>query len=129
MVVDTCRALCKAVVMASPKAVGITMNAAQCCAPGLAAPLTRTDADALAHLLKAVSDPTRLQLLSIIRSSPDNQACVCDLTGPVGLSQPTVSHHLKVLTDAGILEREQRGTWAWFSINQSRLQQIAQALT
>ena len=91
--------------------------------------MSRTDADALAHLLKAVSDPTRLQLLSIIRSSPNNEACVCDLTAPVGLSQPTVSHHLKVLTDAGILEREQRGTWAWFSLNRARLEQIANALT
>ncbi len=90
--------------------------------------MSRADADALTHLLKAVSDPTRLQLLSNIRSSPDNQACVCDLTGQVGLSQPTVSHHLKVLTVAGILDRVPRGTWAWFSINDSRLQQIAQAL-
>ncbi|MDO9485551.1 MAG: metalloregulator ArsR/SmtB family transcription factor [Actinomycetota bacterium] len=108
--------------------IDIAPSSTSCCDPGLSAPMSRADADGLAQLLKAVSDPTRLQLLSIIRSRPDNQACVCDLTGPVGLSQPTVSHHLKVLTDAGILQREQRGTWAWFSINDSRLQQIAQAL-
>jgi len=100
-----------------------------CCDPSTGSPLSRADADALAHLLKAVSDPTRLQLLSIIRSSPDGEACVCDLTEPVGLSQPTISHHLKVLTDAGILDREQRGTWAWFRINQPRLSQIAQSLS
>jgi len=115
--------------MTTRPAIEITASAAACCEPALEAPLSRSDADALAHLLKAVADPTRLQLLSIIRSSPSNQACVCDLTAPVGLSQPTVSHHLKVLTDAGILDREQRGTWAWFSINQSRLQQIGQALS
>ncbi|MDP2013744.1 MAG: metalloregulator ArsR/SmtB family transcription factor [Actinomycetota bacterium] len=115
--------------MASRKTVDIALSSAPCCEPGLAAPLSRTEADSLAQLLKAVSDPTRLQLLSIIRSSPDNEACVCDLTEPVGLSQPTVSHHLKVLTDAGILQREQRGTWAWFSIDQSRLDAIAQAIS
>jgi len=96
---------------------------------GLSAPLSRDDADTLATLLKAVSDPTRLQLLSIIRSSPGKEACVCDLTEPVGLSQPTVSHHLKILTDAGILRREQRGTWAWYAINQERLNQISQSLS
>lgn len=100
-----------------------------CCTPGLTTPLSRTEADTLANLLKAVSDPTRLQLLSIIRSSQGGEACVCDLTAPIGLSQPTISHHLKVLTEAGILNREQRGTWAWFAINQSRLDQIADALS
>ena len=80
----------------------------------------------MAQLLKAVSDPVRLQLVSIIASSPNGEVCACDLTAPVGLSQPTVSHHLKVLTQAGILEREQRGTWAWFSVNGDRLSTIAQ---
>jgi ArsR family transcriptional regulator len=97
-----------------------------CCSNGLTTPLSREDADALAQLLKAVSDPVRLQLVSIIASSPNGEVCACDLTAPVGLSQPTVSHHLKVLTQAGILEREQRGTWAWFSVNGDRLSTIAQ---
>src|SRR5687767_13586714 len=101
------------------------LSRVDCCEPGIASPLSRADAEPIAHLLKAVADPTRLQLLSIIKASPSGQACVCDLTEPVGLSQPTVSHHLKVLTDAGILEREQRGTWAWFSINHERLTRIA----
>ena len=99
---------------------------ADCCSNGLASPLSRDDAESLAHLLKAVSDPVRLQLVSIIASSPNAEACACDLTEPVGLSQPTVSHHLKVLTQAGILTREQRGTWAWFSLNPQRLNAIAQ---
>lgn len=97
-----------------------------CCSNGLTTLLSREDADALAQLLKAVSDPVRLQLVSIIASSPNGEVRACDLTAPVGLSQPTVSHHLKVLTQAGILEREQRGTWAWFSVNGDRLSTIAQ---
>jgi len=100
-----------------------------CCSNGLTAPLSREDAEGLAQLLKAVADPVRLQLLSIIASNPDGETCACDLTEPVGLSQPTVSHHLKVLTQAGILTREQRGTWAWFSVNPERLTAIATLFT
>lgn len=97
-----------------------------CRGVGLAQPLSRTTADEIARLLKAVGDSTRLQLLSIIRSAPNGEACVCDLTDPVGLSQPTISHHLKILTEAGILTRDQRGIWAWYSINHNRLHEIAQ---
>ena len=61
------------------------------------------------------ADPVRLQLLSILRAADNGESCVCDLTPAVGLSQPTVSHHLKILTDAGILTRERRGPWAWFT--------------
>lgn len=104
------------------------VSAASCCPEGLTAPMDRQTAEQLAKLLKAVADPARLQLLALINSSPGKSVCACDLTQPLGLSQPTVSHHLKVLKEAGIVDREQRGTWAWFSINQSRLQQIAQAL-
>lgn len=100
-----------------------------CCSNGLTSPLSREDAEALAHVLKAVADPVRLQLLSIIASNPNGEACACDLNEPVGLSQPTVSHHLKVLTQAGIVQREQRGTWAWFSINPERLRAISQLFT
>ena len=88
-------------------------------------PLERAEAEATAALLKAVADPVRLQLLSLIRSADGSQACVCDLTSAVGLSQPTVSHHLKVLTDAGLLSRERRGTWAWFHLVPSRLDDVA----
>ena len=87
------------------------------CAPkGLTAPLSRDRAFDLAHLLKALADPARLRLVSLIRSAPTGEACVCDLTEALGLSQPTVSHHLKVLTEAGLLQRERRGTWAWYSV-------------
>ena len=85
----------------------------------------REQAEATAQLLKAVADPVRLQLLSLIRSSTGQEACVCDLTPAVGLSQPTVSHHLKVLTEAGLVTRERRGTWAWFQLVPSRLDDLA----
>lgn len=98
---------------------------AACCAGALAAPLSRPDADDLAGLLKAVADPVRLQLLSIIRAADHHEACVCDLTETVGLSQPTVSHHLKILTDAGLLTRERRASWAWYALVSSRLDDVA----
>lgn len=81
-----------------------------------AEPLAREEAQRLAKLLKAVADPARLQLLSLIQAAPDGEACVCDLTDPLGVSQPTVSHHLKVLTDAGVLVRERRASWAYFRL-------------
>jgi ArsR family transcriptional regulator len=99
-----------------------------CCPDGLTAPMDRETAEQLARLLKAVADPARLQLLALLKSSPEGSACVCDLTGPLGLSQPTVSHHLKVLKEAGLVLREQRGTWAWFSVNAIRLQELADVL-
>lgn len=91
-------------------------------------PLARDDAKRLARMLKVVSDPTRLQLLSMIHGSPTGEACVCDLTEPLGLRQPTVSHHLKVLVDAGILQRDKRGSWVWFSIVPERLAAVADIL-
>lgn len=86
------------------------------CVPISTAPLARPAAEHIAKLLKSISDPTRLQLISMIRSAPNGEACVCDLTEPLGLRQPTVSHHLRVLTDAGILQREKRATWVWYSM-------------
>ncbi|WP_433332912.1 ArsR/SmtB family transcription factor [Spirillospora sp. CA-294931] len=87
-------------------------------------PMDRADAERAARMLKAVSDPTRLQLLSMIEASPDGEACVCDLTKPLGLTQPTVSHHLKILVDAGLLSRDKRGIWVWFAILPGRLDAI-----
>lgn len=99
------------------------------CAPsGLAAPIGRPEAEQLAVLLKAIADPTRIQLISYINASNNAEACVCNLTEPLALTQPTVSHHLKVLTDAGLIEREKRGTWVWYTVNQDRWQQIAKLL-
>lgn len=95
------------------------------CGGALSVPLDRDRADELALLLKAVADPVRLQLLSLIRAAESQEACVCDLTDAVNLSQPTVSHHLKVLTEAGLLSRERRGTWAWFAVVPARLADVA----
>jgi len=79
-------------------------------------PLDAADAERLAGVLKALAEPTRLRLMSMIAAQPAGEACVCELTDPVGLTQPTVSHHLKVLIDAGLLEREQRGRWAYYRL-------------
>ena len=86
------------------------------CPPLLQGPLGAEDADSLAGALKVLADPARLRLLSLIQAQPEGEACVCHLTAPLGLSQPTVSHHLKVLVRAGLLEREQRGSWAFFRV-------------
>ncbi|MDZ8170826.1 ArsR/SmtB family transcription factor [Microbacterium xanthum] len=101
---------------------------AACGRPAPAAALSDTDATDLARALKALADPTRLRLLSIVAASPDGEACVCDLTEPVGLSQPTVSHHLKVLTEAGFLIRSKRGTWAYFRVVPGAVDRIAALL-
>jgi ArsR family transcriptional regulator, arsenate/arsenite/antimonite-responsive transcriptional repressor len=86
-----------------------------CCTPATSPAISPEDANRLAHVLKALADPTRLRLVSLI-ASHSGQACVCDLVDGVGLSQPTVSHHLKVLVEAGLLARERRGVWAYFSL-------------
>jgi ArsR family transcriptional regulator, arsenate/arsenite/antimonite-responsive transcriptional repressor len=83
----------------------------------------------LANVLKAVADPTRLQLLSMVAAHERGEACICDLTGPVGLTQPTVSHHMKVLVEAELLTREQRGKWAYYRLVPAALEQLADALT
>lgn len=99
-----------------------------CCAPLVREPLAASDAEALAQTMKALADPTRLRLLSIVAASADHEACVCDLIEPVGLSQPTVSHHLKILTEAGFLTRSKRGTWAYFRLVPGALDRIASVL-
>ncbi len=100
-----------------------------CCPPLLLSPLDEEDAGELAGLLKALADPARLRLLSIIASTEGGEVCACDLAEPLGRSQPTISHHLAQLVRAGILEREQRGKWAWFRLRPSQLDAICGALT
>jgi ArsR family transcriptional regulator len=101
---------------------------ADCCPDGLAGPLSRDAAEGIARTLKAVADPTRLQLLALIKASPDGKACVCDLTEPLGLTQPTVSHHLKVLAAMGLLHRKRHGIWVRYSLNQDALDALAALL-
>ena len=105
----------------------VTGTASQCGATA-PAPIARGEAERRATLLKAVADPARLQLLSIVRASESGEACVCDMADAVGLSQPTVSHHLKVLVDAGVLTRERRGTWAWYTLVPDQLSEISSFL-
>lgn len=86
------------------------------CPPLLQATIDRDQAEELAAALKVLADPARLRLLSLIQAQPDGEACACHLIEPLGLSQPTVSHHLKVLHSAGLVTREQRGSWAYFRV-------------
>jgi ArsR family transcriptional regulator, arsenate/arsenite/antimonite-responsive transcriptional repressor len=99
-----------------------------CCPPLLEAPLDEHDAVELAGVLKALADPIRLRLVSMIAAAPAGEVCACDLATPLGRSQPTVSHHLSQLVAAGILDREQRGRWAWFRVRPEGLDAVRSAL-
>jgi ArsR family transcriptional regulator, arsenate/arsenite/antimonite-responsive transcriptional repressor len=116
-------------VTATPTFNGLPDLTQPCCPPIMSGTLEPSDAELLARLFKAVADPTRLRLLSLVTARPDKEACVCELIEPVGLSQGTVSHHLKVLVDAGILTRDQRGKWAYYAVVEERLDALAVALT
>ena len=105
------------------------MDVTACCAPLTREPLTQTQAADLARSLKAIADPARLRLISIIAASEGQEACVCDLTEPLHIGQPTVSHHLKVLTDAGFVTRSKRATWAYYRLVPGSLDAIARLLT
>ena len=103
-------------------------NASPCCPSVLHTALTKSDAESLAATFKALADPVRLRVLSFIAAQPEGEACVCHITSPVGLSQPTVSHHLKLLHQAGLLEREKRGAWVYYRIVNSQLEALRAAL-
>lgn len=97
-----------------------------CCSTG--ATLDDHAAQDLAKVFKALGDPTRVKLLSMIAANDAGEMCACDLTDPVGLSQPTVSHHMKILVDAGLVTREQRGKWAYYQPSVETLSDAARAL-
>lgn len=99
-----------------------------CCSTS-APPLARDEASRVASGFKALADPARVQLLHLVSSTDGGESCVCDLTASLGLSQGTVSHHLKVLVQAGLLERERRGTWAWYRVVPGALTALAGTLT
>ena len=92
-----------------------------CCAPLAKEPLSGEQADRIAPLLKALADPVRLRLLSLVASHQDGEACVCDLNVAFDLSQPTISHHLKVLHDVGLLDRSKRGVWVYYRVRAEAL--------
>jgi ArsR family transcriptional regulator, arsenate/arsenite/antimonite-responsive transcriptional repressor len=102
--------------------------AALCCAPLLREPLTADQADDLSRVMKALADPTRLRLVSMVAAHDGGEACVCDLTVPLGLTQPTISHHLKILMQAGLLRRQKRGVWAYYSLVPAALDAVAAVL-
>ncbi len=99
-----------------------------CCAPLRETVLNHAGASELAMGFAALADPARLRLLSLIATAPAGEACACDLVTPIGKSQPTVSHHLKILTDAGLIHREKRGVWAWYRANTERIEELRTAL-
>jgi ArsR family transcriptional regulator, arsenate/arsenite/antimonite-responsive transcriptional repressor len=95
-----------------------------CCAPLAAPTLSDQEADATATLFRALGDPARVRIVNVLATS-DEAVCVCDLTAVLGLAQPTVSHHLKKLTDVGLLDREQRGKWSYFTVNPEAMARVA----
>ncbi len=106
----------------SKRSVAILDPMPTCCAPIGTKPLSQDQAERVAGLMKALSDPVRLRLMSLIAAA--DEACVCDLTAPFTVSQPTISHHLKVLRDAGLVDGERRGTWVWYRARREALDAI-----
>jgi ArsR family transcriptional regulator, arsenate/arsenite/antimonite-responsive transcriptional repressor len=100
-----------------------SQTAVACCAPLAATALTDVEADATAGLFKALADPARVRIVNLLLSS-EEAVCVCDIVPTAGLSQPTVSHHLRKLMDAGLLRREERGTWAYYSVDHEAMDRL-----
>jgi ArsR family transcriptional regulator, arsenate/arsenite/antimonite-responsive transcriptional repressor len=103
-------------------------DAVGCCSPLAREPLTADQAVELARLFKAMGDPVRLRLLSLIASHEGGEACVCDLTGVFDLTGPTISHHLKVLREAGLISGERRGTWVYYRVQPEALRRLSAVL-
>ena len=101
------------------------VEAVACCSPVTREPLSAEAADRIAPLVKAIADPIRLRLLSLVASHADGEACVCDLNDAFDLSQPTISHHLKLLHEAGLLDRDKRGVWVYYRIRPQALAGLA----
>lgn len=99
-----------------------------CCSPLTGGVLDTAAAERLAAVFKALADPARVKLVSLIAASEGGEACICDLTEPLGLRQPTVSHHMKLLVDSGLVSREQRGKWAYYRVNSEALERVAAAV-
>jgi ArsR family transcriptional regulator len=106
----------------------VTAPAADCCAPLSGSPLTVAEADQLAAQLKVLADPTRLRLVSMLLASDNREACTCDVTEPLGVSQPTVSHHFRKLAEAGIVTGDRRGTWTYYRVVPEALTAIARVI-
>ena len=122
--IDICqyRRMSKSVLALTP------VEAVACCSPLTREPLSPDAAERIAPLVKAIADPVRLRLLSLVASHADGEACVCDLNDAFDLSQPTISHHLKLLHEAGLLEREKRGVWVYYRVHTGALADLAALL-
>src|SRR3954464_12365882 len=105
------------------------MQTLACCSPLTREPLSQGDAERIAPLLKALADPVRLQLLSLVASHEGGEACVCDLNEAFDLSQPTISHHLKVLHQSGLLERSKRGVWVYYKVEANVLDSLGKLIS
>ena len=123
--IDVCqhRRMSKSVLELTP------LQTVACCSPMSREPLSAEQAEQVSSLLKALADPVRLRLMSLVLSHEGGEACVCDLTDPFELSQPTISHHLKVLHDAGLLDREKRGVWVYYTARHDALDSIAELIS
>ena len=112
-----------------PKPVPVVdVDTAMCCQPLATSPLGADEATDLARRLKAIADPQRLRLLSLLMAAPDGEACTCDLTKTLGLSQPTVSHHLKKLHEVGLVTAERRGVWTYYRVDCKALRAVTAVL-
>lgn len=115
--------------MAGKPVVVIEHAEAQVCCPSvLAEPLDAGSAERLARGFSALGDPVRLRLLSMLAAAPAGEICVCELVAPIGKSQGTVSHHLKILSEAGLVHGERRGKWVWYALDRDRLARLRSAL-
>ncbi|MDJ1372127.1 MULTISPECIES: metalloregulator ArsR/SmtB family transcription factor [Microbacteriaceae] len=114
--------------MATPGSTTEEITARTCCAPANDAALDDSRSQHLAQVFKALGDPARVKLFSLIVASADGEMCVCDLTEPVGLSQSTVSHHMKLLVEAGLVTREQRGRWAYYRTVDGAVEKAARSV-
>ena len=117
--------MCKDRRVSKSPAVLTAVETVACCSPLAREPLSRSQAEQVAPLLKALADPVRLRLMSLISSHENGEACVCDLSVDFDLSQPTISHHLKVLHDCGLLERSKRGVWVFYKARPEALANLA----
>jgi ArsR family transcriptional regulator len=114
--------------MAKQAATPVTRSVQQCCPSLLAAPLDAAEATDLASGFTALSDPVRLRVLSILAASPVGEVCVCEFVEPLGKSQPTISHHMKILSEAGLVQGDRRGKWVWYSLNRDRVAELRSAI-
>jgi ArsR family transcriptional regulator len=106
----------------------LEVSADECCASVFAPSLVERDADELAKGFTALADPVRLRLINLLGAAPGGEVCICNLVEPIGKSQPTISHHMKLLVDAGLVHGERRGKWVWYGLDLGRLSALRAAL-